>query len=177
MKRFRLLLLDANIVIELFRQGIWDRLIEFCDVHLSRTVAETEAHFYEDDDGEKQYFDLAPDVESGRITVFDVLPSDLARFRSRFDPSYFDRLDTGEAASLAFLLNSDDPYAICSADSIVFKVLGNLDRADQGVSLEEVLRRTGLSHQLAWPFTKAFRERWTREGFRDGLGGLGHRGA
>jgi len=175
MKRFRLLLLDAGIVIELLRQGIWDRLVEACDVHLSRTVAETEAHFYEDADGEKQHFDLAPDVESGRITVFDVLPSELARFRSCFDPSYFERLDTGEAESLAYLLNAEEPCLICSADSIVFKVLGNLDKAGQGVSLEEVLQQTGLTRQLEWPFTKAFRERWTRAGFRDELGGLGHR--
>ncbi len=40
MKKFRLLLLDANIVIELFGQGIWDRVIDLCDIHLARTVAE-----------------------------------------------------------------------------------------------------------------------------------------
>jgi len=175
MKRFRLLLLDANIVIELFRQGIWDRLIEVCDVHLSRTVAETEAHFYEDDAGEKQYFDLATDDEAGRITVFEVLTPDLQRFRSRFDPSYFERLDAGEAESLAFLMNSDDPYQMCSADSIVYKVLGNLDRSEQGISLEEVLQQTGLGRPLTWQFTRDFREKWTRKGFEEGLGGIGHR--
>jgi hypothetical protein len=176
MKRFRLLLLDANIVIELFRQGIWDRVVEVCGVHLSRTVAEIEAHFYEDEDGEKQYFDLAPDAQAGRITVFDMLPSDLEEFRSCFDPSYFERLDAGEAESLAFLLNSGDPCLICSADSIVYKVLGNLDRAEQGISLEEVLQQTGLGRSLAWQFTKGFRETWTRKGFQEGLGGIGHIG-
>ena len=38
MKKFRLLLLDANVVIELFRHGIWARVIETCEVYLSRTV-------------------------------------------------------------------------------------------------------------------------------------------
>ncbi|MFO8012169.1 MAG: hypothetical protein R6X20_02575 [Phycisphaerae bacterium] len=174
MKKFHLLLLDANIVIELFRQGIWDRVVEVCDVHLSRTVAENEAHFYEDDTGERQDFDLAPDAKAGRITVFDVRLSELAAFRSRFDPSYFERLDAGEAESLAFLLDSGDPCLICSADSIVYKVIGNLDRAGQGISLEEVLQRTGLGRGLAWQFTKGFRETWTRKGFQEGLGGIGH---
>jgi len=175
MKRFRLLLLDANIVIELFRQGIWDRLIEVCDVHLSRTVAESEAHFYEDDTGERQYFDLAPDAEAGKIAVFDVRLSELEAFRSRFDPSYFERLDAGEAESLAFLLNSSDPYLICSADSIVYKVLGNLDRSEQAISLEEVLQQTGLGRRLTWQFTKGFREKWTSKGFQEGLAGIGPR--
>lgn len=174
MKRFRLLLLDANIVIELFRQGIWDRVVEVCDVHLSRMVAEIEAHFYEDEIGEKHYFDLTPDVEAGRITVFDVPVSGLQTFLASFDASYLERLDPGEAESLAFLLNSDDPYLICSADSIVYKVLGNLNRAEQGISLEEVLQRTGLGRNLAWQFTKRFREKWTRKGFEEGLGGIGH---
>ena len=176
MKKFRLLLLDAGIVIELFRQKIWGKLIEVCDIHLSRTVAETEARFYEDEDGEKQYFDLVPDAEAGRITVFDVLPSHLEGFLSRFDPSCLERLDAGEAESLAFLINSDNPYLICSADSIVYKVLGNLDRSEQGVSLEEVLQQTGFDRHLTWQFTKGFREKWTREGFQEQLGGIGQLG-
>jgi hypothetical protein len=38
MKRLSFLLLDANIVIHLFKLGIWERLIELCDIHLARTV-------------------------------------------------------------------------------------------------------------------------------------------
>jgi len=176
MKRFRLLLLDAGIVIELFRQNLWNRLTAVCDIHLSRTVAELEAQFYEDDFGDKQYFDLGPYAEAGRITIFDVAPSDLGAFLSQFDPSYLERLDAGEAESLAFLLNSDEQYLICSADSIVYKVLGNLDRSEQGISLEEVLQRTGLGRRLTWQFTKGFREKWTSKGFQERLGGIGHAG-
>ncbi len=38
LKTFNLLLLDANVVIELFRKGLRDKLLTFCDVHLARTV-------------------------------------------------------------------------------------------------------------------------------------------
>lgn len=82
MKRFRWLLLDANVVIELFRQGIWDRVVGLCDISLSRTVAEQEAHFFEDDEGERRDFDLRPYAEDGRIRVFDVSTSELAKFLS-----------------------------------------------------------------------------------------------
>ena len=36
-KKFSLLLPDANVVIHLFKLGIWERLIERCDVHPART--------------------------------------------------------------------------------------------------------------------------------------------
>jgi len=175
MKKFRLLLLDANIVIEIFRQGIWDKLVDSCDIHLSRTVAQDEAQYYEDEQGDKHYFDLSKDITEGRITIFDILPSELAKFRLQFDSTYLERLDTGEAESLAYLMNSSEPCLICSVDSIVYKVLGNLHRAEQGIALEEILQRVGLNRQLLWQYTKKFRETWTNKGFQERFGGIGHK--
>ncbi len=40
MKKFRLLLLDAGIVIEVFRLGKWDQLLDACDIYLARTITE-----------------------------------------------------------------------------------------------------------------------------------------
>lgn len=169
--RLRFLLLDANVVIELFRQGLWDRILECCDVHLSRTVATTEAHFYEDDDGLRHDFDLGSYEMSGLVTVFDVSLDQDRQLTRCFAPAYLERFDPGERESLAHLVTSTWPYMICSADSIVFKVLGFLNRAEQGISLEEVLQQTGFGRQVAWQFSKAFRERNTQQGFRNGLAG------
>ena len=47
MKRLRFLLLDANVVIYLFEIGLRDKIVERCEVLLSRIVAEQEAQFYE----------------------------------------------------------------------------------------------------------------------------------
>jgi hypothetical protein len=176
MKKFRLLLLDANVVIELFRQGIWDRLVEACDVHLARTVVSTEAHFYEDEQGVRNDFDLGQYCGAGKVSVFDVAPSELAAFRAQFDPTYFEKLDPGETESLAYLVNSKETCLVCSADRIVYRVLGNLNRGGQGISLEEILDRTGLGRELSWPFTKAFRETWTKKGFEERMSGTGRQG-
>ena len=173
MKKFRLLLLDANVVIELFRQGLWNKLLESCDVYLSRTVAEVEAHFYRDSQGDRQDFDLQPCIQAGKVVIFDILPSDLATFRAQFDATYLERLDAGEAESLAYLINSATPCMICSADKIVYRVLGNTNRDEQGISLEEVLQQIGLGRSLSWPFAKAFRKTWTKKGFQEGLGDIG----
>ena len=174
-KRFNLLLLDANVVIELFRQDIWERVIEQCDVYLSRTVAEQEALFYEPEDAEKQYFDVLPYAEAGRITVFDVTPSQVSKFRDRFDPSYAAKLDAGETESLIYLLGATDDALICSADGIVYRVLANMLQSDRGVSLEEVLDRLGLSRSFDYRFTAAFREKWKGRGFDEHMRGIGRK--
>jgi len=176
MKKFRLLLLDANVVIELFKRGVWDRLVEACDIHLASTVVSAEAHFYEDDEGVRHDFDLEPYRRDGKVTVFDIAPSELTTFRATFDPTYFEKLDPGETESLAYLVNSKEECLICSADRIVYRVLGNLNRGEQGVSLEEILQKTGLARPLPRQFTRAFREEWTKKGFQEKLGGTGHRG-
>jgi hypothetical protein len=36
-KRLSFLLLDANIIIELWRLGLWNRLVELCDIHVGQT--------------------------------------------------------------------------------------------------------------------------------------------
>lgn len=64
-------------------------------------------------------------------------------------------------------------FRLASADKIVFRVLGNIDRADQGISLEEVLKQAGLSCKLPDHFSQAYREKWTQKGFEERMQGIG----
>jgi hypothetical protein len=115
MKRLSFLLLDANVVIYLFEHGLWERLIASCDVHLARTVID-EAHFYEDDDGRRHDFDVNEWEKD--ITIFDVTVADVEAFCNRFDASYMEKLDPGEAESLAWLVSLAQDARICSSDAI-----------------------------------------------------------
>jgi len=174
MKKLRLLLLDANIVIELFELGLWDKVLEHCEVALSRTVASREASFYVKD-GEQFGIDLAPYEKSAQIRVVEAELAMLRAFRQQFKPNYLERLDPGEAESLAFLCDSHEPWIICSSDSIVFRVLGLLRRDEQGISLEEILQRIGLGRRLGRQYSAQFREHWTRLGRQDRIQGFGLR--
>jgi len=174
-KKFSLLLLDANVVIHLFKLGIWQRLIERCDVHLAGTVVE-EAQFYADDDGERHYIDLSRDIDSGAISTFDILPSQLQAFRERFDPGYFERLDPGETESLVSVMENPEDALLCSADKIVYRVLGNLRLGEAGISLEEVLKQIGLGRALRREFTREYRLEWTLRGSSERIQGIGLRG-
>ncbi len=97
MKKFNLLLLDANIVIKAFELGLWQILTQRCDIWLAATVVQ-EAVFFT-----------------------------------------------------------------------------NGKRSERGISLEEVLQQVGLAIAIPRQFSKSFRQEWTRRGFEEGLGGLGHR--
>jgi len=181
MPKLRLLILDAGVVIHLHELKIWEQVRDQCDIHLSRIVAETEVLFEPGDEernGEGLYgkdIDLREDMTSGRIRVFDVSLGDLKKFRDQFEPLYFGDLDDGEAESLAFMVNQAEDFLISSGDAIVYRVLGNLGRADQGISLEEILHRIGLGRRMKWPYTKAFRDKYTKEGQADMIRGRGRK--
>lgn len=174
MPKLKLLILDAGVVIRLHDLGIWNQVRDQCDVHLSRIVAEKEVLFQPGDEGEYgDDIDLAPDINSGKVQVFDVTTSDFKAFRDQFDSLYVGDLDDGEAESLTFLTKQADDFLISSGDAIVYRVLGNLGRRDQGVSLEEVLQQIGLGRKLEWAYSRAFREKYTREGETDVIQGRG----
>ncbi|MGA1844224.1 MAG: hypothetical protein ACMUIS_06640 [bacterium] len=172
MKKLRLLLLDANVVIKLFELDLWDAVVEKCEIILSRTVAENEVQFFYKN-GLQEEIDLSSYVNQGVVAIVDVTTSDVIEFRNRFDPTYLDRLDVGETESLVYLLGTEEDYLFSSGDSIVYEVLGRLNRGEQGISLEEILQRIGYGRKLPNEYTYAFRKKWTNMGQQEFITGIG----
>lgn len=164
------LLLDANIVFKLHQRGLWDQVVQRCDVHVVETVVAVEAKYFEMGDQHRK-LDLEPHVKSGAIKMVSVNTQDVGSFRGLFKPGYIQMLDDGEAEALAYLVRMGNNCLISSADKIVWRVLGALQRRDQGVSLEEVLRNLGLHEVVEHMYTKGYREHWTGVGFRDAFVG------
>lgn len=176
MPKLKLLILDANVVIHLHEFERWKPLIKKCEVHLAGTVIH-EARFFEKNSTQHP-IDLKQDVDNGRVRIFDVTLNEIQQFRERFDPLYLGELDPGETESLAHLFHHPElDYRISSGDAVVFRVLGRLSRGEQGISLEELLQEIGLSHKNKppWSCSKAFREKYTRDGEIDAARGRGLR--
>jgi len=167
MKKFQFLLLDAGPVIKLFELGIWDVFITKCDVTISRTVA-AEAQ-YASLEFEDICINLDDYEEQELIEIFDVELTNVKDFHEKFDQQYKVSIHPGEKETLAFLYNSSENWRLCSSDGAVFRVLGLLQRGEQGISLEEVLKEIGLSRELKWPYTKKFRENYTLLGQIDSI--------
>ena len=171
MKKFQFLLLDAGPIIKLFELGIWDEFINRCDVTVCRTVAE-EAKW-----ASRESEDIPINLEScekdDRIRVVDTEVSVVQAFFSRFDLSYRAELHDGEKETLALLDTSPEPWRVCSADAAVFRILGVLGKAEEGVSLEEVLKQIGLGRSLEWKYSERFRSKYTSLGQTDAIQGKG----
>jgi len=176
MPKLKLLILDAGAVIQLHKLRLWEALIDKFEVHLSEIVAEKEVLFEPSDDGSYgDDIDLSSVINSGQVSVFAVPVLQIKAFRDLFDDLYLGDLDDGEAESLAYLMEQSTEWLISSGDAIVFRVLGNLNRSDQGRSLEELLNSIGLGRKLAWPYSKAFREMYTKSGQEDLVRGRGRK--
>jgi hypothetical protein len=175
MPKLKLLILDASVVISLHEYGLWARITSACDVHLARTVVE-ESQYHNDGSGYDNPIDLSADEHATRIRVFDLEISAIRDFERMFDRNYAADLDAGEKESLAHLVRSKEEYRICSGDRIVYKILGNLNLGERGISLEEVLAAIGLTRgRLPQRDTKRFREQYTSMGEQDAVCGRGRK--
>ena len=134
MKRFQFLLLDAGPIIELVELGIWNEFVKRCDVTVCRTVAE-EAR-WASLELEDVRIDLETEEREGRISVVDVELSVVKTFHDKFDASYQAIIHDGEKETLAFLDSASEEWLVCAADKAVFRTLGWLGKAEQGISLE-----------------------------------------
>jgi len=168
MKKFQFLLLDTGPIIKLFELGIWEDFIRRCDVTVSQTVADQAK--WASQELEDIRINLDPYKNQELINVFDVDISLAKSFHNRFNEVYKTEIHSGEKETLAFLCNSSENWLVCAADKVVFRVLGLLSRAEQGISLEEILVKIGLSQsKLEWEYTKKFREKYTLMGQADSI--------
>lgn len=167
MKKLRLLLLDACVVIRLHEWGIWERIVERCEIVLPESVVSESLYF--EADQRKVSIDLEPAVKAGLVEVVRPSASAVQAFLDRFTPAYRGVLDAGEAECLAVLAGSAEPCLVCSADAIVPRVLGCLRREDQGLSLEELSERCGLGRKVPAEYGKKRFAESVKRGQSDGF--------
>jgi len=152
MKKFRLLILDANVIIEVHKHGFWSSLINQFDIHINSIVIHNEAHFYEDDQGQRHDINLETDVKSKKVTEIEATPEQISALTDLVNENLLNRIDAGEQEALALLLSGDDnDYKYCAGDTRAIKALASLSLATHGVSLEEVLTSIGQKNKFPHP--------------------------
>ncbi|MCB4792095.1 MAG: hypothetical protein LHV68_09430 [Elusimicrobia bacterium] len=162
-----LVLCDTGVIIEAFRTSSWDILIEKYDILISQAIVD-EIYYYKDDAGNKHDIVLSGYVSANKIKVVDVTYSETIEFKNKYNPVYFEKLDSGELSLLCVLFKDlSQEFLICSGDAIVYKVLGKQRCSEKGISLEELLQKAGFTKPLKQQFKKQFRENYSQQGLSD----------
>lgn len=112
-------LLDANIIIEAYKFGIWEKLVEQVEIRVSSIVAHSEALFYSKKERRvPEPIDLKRLITKGKIEEFPATQKEITTFLNKFDRVFVGGLHDGEAESLALIMHGgmkDTLY--CSGDS------------------------------------------------------------
>jgi hypothetical protein len=140
----KLVLLDANVIIEAFRVGVWDRLVGKVEVIIARSVFEDESvHWFVQGTGERKYIDLGRFFKEGKVRIVDGPVSTYSSVRRQVPRTLI--LHAGELESIAWLMENDEPVSFCTADRAATRALVFLDLTEKAVSLEGLLREHGVS--------------------------------
>ena len=150
----RLVILDANIIIDAFKEGFWGRIIGFYEVHVC-PIIKGEANHYLNQNGERVEIDLESYIRDGKIYEIAATTNQFVEFKNKVTDSYLNSIDNGEIEALALLISEGyDEFRFCTGDTAAIRGLGALYLGDRGVSLEELLTKVGGSLPFSPNYSK-----------------------
>jgi hypothetical protein len=147
-----LLLLDADVIIGLHKLGVWEQIVKNHKVHVPSIILHKEVYYYEDGKGMRNPINLSRDINK---KIFEVSCSakELIEFAKQFDRVFQEDLHDGEKEALV-ILRKHEEFKLCTCDHAPIKTLGLLDLSDQGISFENLLKKTGMNKKLEYKYTE-----------------------
>jgi len=141
----KLLLLDADVVIDLHILGLFGKICKVYDVCLTRTVFK-EARYYKKD-GAK----IEIDIKGAAIIIIEDV--DLVILKKVQMEAKEARLgiDAGEAMSIAYLAQTEEEIIFCTCDRAAIKLISYMELEQKSISLEKALRDIGYHKKNLYP--------------------------
>ncbi|MBM4310825.1 MAG: hypothetical protein FJ119_07755 [Deltaproteobacteria bacterium] len=169
------ILFDANIIIELYKLGVWGHLISRVEVIVPATVARDEAFFYSNTEGGiPSPINLPELIKTGAIKEAIATVEEMAALENVFDTVFIKGLDAGEAEAIALLYSgSIGEPKFCTADKAAIQALAMISRRDLCISMELILRDCGLQQNVDSQFKEAFLKQWLDKGSQNLITGFG----
>jgi hypothetical protein len=127
-------LLDANIIIESHKVGVWEKLIEKVEIVVSSIVAHKEALFFSEVEGK-----IPEPINVNRL------------------------IQDGKIKDTLF----------CSSDGPAIQALAVIGHSGVGISIEMLLKETGLQKSLECQFSDAFFQKHLKKGAENLIQGVG----
>jgi hypothetical protein len=149
----KLLLLDANVIIDLHALGLFEKIAKTYDVHVTRTVFGEAKSFKRE--GRKQKINI-----SDKVTVIDDVGLDsLNSVRSEAKEARLG-IDPGELESIACLSNTEEEIVFCTCDKAAITLISYIELEKRSISVEQAAKIAGLrrEHLLLRHSDKTFKE-------------------
>jgi hypothetical protein len=138
----KLLLLDADVIIDLHTLGLFGKISKAYNICLTRDVFE-EARYYKKD-GTKIDIDIKD--------VVIIKNADLESLRKVQREAKEARLgiDPGETTSIAYLIQTEE-ITLCSCDHAAIKLISYMGLEQKSISLEKALKTSGYHEKKLYP--------------------------
>ncbi|MEW6108516.1 MAG: hypothetical protein AB1632_05000 [Nitrospirota bacterium] len=156
-----LLLLDADVIIDLHKLGLWKQVTKSHKVFVPSIILHKEVYYYEDESGHHP-IDLEKDI-GATFSELSCSVRELMSFKERFDRVFQEELHDGEKEALVLLQKQED-LVLCTCDYAAIKALALLDLAEQGISFENLLKKSGMNKKLEYKHTEKRFKKYLTEG-------------
>jgi len=152
----KLLLLDADVIIDLHTLGLFGRITKTYDICLTREVFE-EAKYYKKDG-------TTIEVDLKDVLIIDNVDLEILRWVQREAKKAMLGIDPGESTSIAYLSQTDEEITFCTCDQAAIKLMSYMELEEKAISLEKALKSAGYHGKKLYPrhlektFKKAVKE-------------------
>ena len=140
----KLLLLDADVIIDLHTLGLFEKIKKAYDICLTRNVFE-EARYYR-----KDGLEIDIDIKDVTIIIENI---DLESLRKVHREAKEARLgiDPGESTSIAYLTQTEEEITFCTCDQAAIKLISYMELERKSISLEKALQKAGYHEKKLYP--------------------------
>jgi hypothetical protein len=173
--KLKCVLLDASIIIEAYKIGVWEPLIQKAQIFVPSIVANVEALFYQKDiNGIPEEINLRKLIVSKRIFELSADALDIAALDDVFDRVFVENIHAGEREALALLYSRKTGDAVfCTSDSAPIRAMVILGLTEKAISFEEVLSQIGHTKKLLKQFTEEWFQKQLELGKQNLISGEG----
>jgi len=139
----KLLLLDADVIIDLHALDLFEKVSKAYDICLARNVFE-EARYYKKD-GAKIVIDIKD------VTIIEDIDIESLRKVKREAKEAKLGIDPGESTSIVYLIQAEEEITFCTCDQAAIKLIAYMELEQKSISLEKALRNAGYHEKNLYP--------------------------
>ena len=139
----KLLLLDADVIIDLHTLGLFGTIRKAYDICLTRSVYK-EVRYYKKE-GTKIGINLK------YVTIIDDIYLENLRQVQREAKEARLGIDPGESSSIAYLIQTEEEIIFCTCDRAAIKLISFMELEQKSTSLEKALRSAEYHGKKLYP--------------------------